>query len=290
MKSLPIMASVLFMVTACGGGGGDAPVAPAAPTITGVSVSAPNNGQVTLTASATAGVNAFCIKATDTLPLADDNCFSASSNLAINTPATPTRYFVWGKNSANTVTTVFERVVGNCSVAGVTASQASSLPTVCVSTSLGEMVIALESTKAPITTTNFLRYVNDGFYSQTVFHRVISNFMIQGGGYTPTGAYKTTGLKAPIVLEPTTVTGLSNTRGTIAMARTSDFDSATSQFYINVVDNVANTNNNLDGSSGYAVFGQVISGMATVDAIRYTPVTGSVPNVLPIINWSYQLK
>jgi peptidyl-prolyl cis-trans isomerase A (cyclophilin A) len=279
-------ALVIAALSACGGGGGII-----APQITAVSTSAPNNGQITLSASASSSATHYCIKTSATTPAANDACFSPSASQTIATPASPTRYYVWSKDAANNLSAVFERVAGACSANGVTASQASSLPTVCISTSLGEMVFALESTKAPITTANFLQYVNAGFYSQTIFHRVISYFMIQGGGFTTTGVEKTIGLNNPIALEPTTVTGLSNTRGTIAMARTSQLNSATSQFYINVVDNVANTNNtNLDGSNGYAVFGHVISGMNTVDAIRYTPVTGTVPNVLPVINWAYQLK
>lgn len=294
MKSLPIMASVLFMVTACGGGGGDAPVAPAAPTITGVSVSAPNNGQVTLTASATSAspITGYCFKTSAVTPEVNDACFSASSSKNVSIPQTAP-YFVWAKIASGSVSSVFS---AGCSNAGITASQASSLPTVCVSTSLGEMVIALESTKAPITTTNFLRYVNDGFYSQTVFHRVVSNFMIQGGGFTGvpiSGANAKSGtVYAPIALETTAVSGLSNTTGTIAMARTNVLNSATNQFFINVVDNLSlNTN-----SGGYAVFGNVISGLdSTVQSIRNLPVQSngsevSQPLTPPVINWAYQLK
>jgi cyclophilin family peptidyl-prolyl cis-trans isomerase len=263
-----------------------------APVISAVNVTAPSNGQVTLTATASDDLRiaGYCFKVNAAAPVASDPCFTASASQSVTTPTTPTRYYAWVKDSASNVSSTFSRVAGACSVAGVTASQASSLPTVCVSTSLGEFVVELEAAKAPITVTNFLKYVNDGFYSQTVFHRVISNFMIQGGGYTTTGAYKTVGLYSPIKLEPTNLTGLSNTRGSIAMARTPDLDSATSQFYINVVDNIVNTTNNLDGSAGYAVFGNVISGMNTVDAIRNLPVTGTRPNVLPPINWAYQLK
>jgi cyclophilin family peptidyl-prolyl cis-trans isomerase len=128
-------------------------------------------------------------------------------------------------------------------------------------TSMGNIEIALATKEAPITTSNFLSYVEDDFYDDTVFHRVMPGFMIQGGGFIATGNQKITG--DPIVLESDN--DLTNKRGTIAMARTSVPDSATSQFFINLVDNA-----NLDksaGSDGYAVFGEVVEGMDVVDAI-----------------------
>jgi peptidyl-prolyl cis-trans isomerase A (cyclophilin A) len=128
-------------------------------------------------------------------------------------------------------------------------------------TSMGNIEIALATEEAPITTANFLGYVEDDFYNDTVFHRVMQGFMIQGGGFIATGKQKITG--DPIVLE--SYNGLKNRRGTIAMARTSIPDSATSQFFINLVDNAF-----LDKSptsDGYAVFGEVVKGMEVVDAI-----------------------
>lgn len=128
-------------------------------------------------------------------------------------------------------------------------------------TSMGNIEIALATKEAPITTANFLSYVEDGYFDGTIFHRVIWDFIIQGGGFTPDGTQKTTG--GPIVLESDN--GLKNKRSTIAMARTSDPNSATSQFFINVKDNP-----DLDRSAtldGYAVFGEVIDGMDVVDAI-----------------------
>jgi len=130
-------------------------------------------------------------------------------------------------------------------------------------TSLGRIVVELRADKAPKTVANFLQYVNDGFYDGTIFHRVIDGFMIQGGGFTPGLAQKPT--RAPVVSESTN--GLKNTRGAIAMARTSDPNSATAQFFINVVDNA-----NLDYPSfdrhGYTVFGNVVEGMDVGDKIR----------------------
>jgi cyclophilin family peptidyl-prolyl cis-trans isomerase len=275
----------------------DMPSPEAVPTLTGLTTSAPSNGQISLSASASSSATQFCIKTSAATPAANDACFSASASQSIATPLTPTRYYAWTKNSSNNISAPLERVVGSCSVAGVAASQASNLPTVCVSTSLGEFVVALEATKAPITVTNFLKYVNDGFYSQTVFHRVVANFMVQGGAFTAVPITSPSNAKVGTVypaikLETPASTGLSNTVGTIAMARTNVLDSATQQFFINVVNN-----NALDTSGGgYAVFGRVISGMdSTVESIRKVPVQSngsenSQPLTPPVINWAYQLK
>jgi len=143
-------------------------------------------------------------------------------------------------------------------------------PQVLVTTSLGNFVLELNQPKAPISTDNFLRYVTDGFYKDTLFHRVISNFVIQAGGFT-TGPSPKTPTFPTITLE--SQNGLSNIRGSLAMARTTDPNSATSQFYINVKDNIA-----LDYSDaqnpGYAVFGSVVAGLSAVDNIS-TVQTGS---------------
>jgi peptidyl-prolyl cis-trans isomerase A (cyclophilin A) len=166
-----------------------------------------------------------------------------------------------------------------------------------MSTSLGEMVVELEAIKAPDSTANFLKYVNDGYYSQTVFHRILKDFAIQGGGFTAVPISSTTTktgtIYPPIKLETPASTGLSNTRGTLAMARTGVLNSATREFFINTVDNLAlNTN-----GGGYAVFGKVISGLeTTVEAIRLVTVEAnsggevSQPVTPPVINWAYQLK
>lgn len=135
---------------------------------------------------------------------------------------------------------------------------------VTMSTSLGDIVVELDAGKAPKTVDNFVQYVNAGHYDGTVFHRVIENFMIQGGGFSTEMKEKPT--RAPIGLE--SKTGLANQRGTIAMARTMDPNSATAQFFINVKDNAfLNATNSPDGN-GYAVFGKVVSGMDVVDKIR----------------------
>ena len=130
-------------------------------------------------------------------------------------------------------------------------------------TNMGHFVVELNAEKAPITVKNFLSYVDAGFYNNLIFHRVISNFMIQGGGFNVD--MKKADTQAPIVLE--SKKGLSNLRGTIAMARTGNPNSATSQFFINVVNN-----RNLDSyGGGYAVFGKVIEGLENVDKIRTVP-------------------
>ena len=134
-------------------------------------------------------------------------------------------------------------------------------------TSAGDIVVELDAAKAPKTVANFVEYVKAGHYDGTIFHRVIPNFMIQGGGMTPDMKEKAT--RAPIPLE--SGNGLDNVRGTLAMARTMDPNSATAQFFINVVDNgFLNKAQSRDGN-GYAVFGKVVSGMEVVDKIRAVP-------------------
>ncbi len=132
-----------------------------------------------------------------------------------------------------------------------------------LATSMGDIVVELDAAKAPKTVDNFLRYVKAGHYDGTVFHRVIDNFMIQGGGMTPDLKQKPT--RAPIKLEA--ASGLKNDKYTVAMARTGNPDSATSQFFINVADNAMLNAPNPDGH-GYAVFGRVVEGKEVVDKIR----------------------
>lgn len=129
----------------------------------------------------------------------------------------------------------------------------------------GRIVIELNPEKAPITVKNFLQYVDEGYYNGTIFHRVLPNFMIQGGGFTAIGSEKRAGLHAEIQNEAKN--GLRNARGTIAMARTGRPHSATSQFFINVVDNAKLDHPSFDGW-GYAAFGKVVEGMDVVDRIK----------------------
>lgn len=155
---------------------------------------------------------------------------------------------------------------------------------VLIVTTLGDFVVEMNSDAAPATVANFLSYVDMGFYDgaddlgATHFHRVIPDFMVQGGGYTVQGAEKAT--LAAIAHE--SPNGLSNLRGTVAMARTNDFDSATSQFYINHLDNLF-----LDymspGEPGYVVFGEVVTGMDTIDAIAAVATDGNDQPLTPVV-------
>ena len=149
-------------------------------------------------------------------------------------------------------------------LAALLATAGASAQTVKLQTTEGDIRIQLDAEKAPKTVANFLQYVKAGHYSGVIFHRIIPNFMVQTGGYDAKLNQRPT--KPPIPLE--SHNGLSNLRGSVAMARTGDPNSATSQFFINVVDNLF-----LDGEpdaprSGYAVFGQVVEGMDVVDKIR----------------------
>ena len=146
------------------------------------------------------------------------------------------------------------------------AGAAEKNPVVQMETTLGTVKIELYPAKAPLSVKNFLDYVNSGFYNGTIFHRVMPGFMIQGGGFTADRKQKET--RAPIKNEADN--GLTNDRGTIAMARTASPDSATSQFFINVVDNAGLNRPKPDGH-GYAVFGKVVAGMEVVDKIVVTP-------------------
>lgn len=143
--------------------------------------------------------------------------------------------------------------------------QAAEKPLVHMETNLGTIEIELDPEKAPLSVAGFLRYTNEGFYDGTIFHRVIKNFMIQGGGFTTDYNRKST--HTPIQNEA--FNGLKNDRGTIAMARTNDPHSATSQFFINTVNNdFLNFKNKSMRGWGYTVFGKVTKGMDVVDQIQ----------------------
>jgi len=156
-------------------------------------------------------------------------------------------------------------------VAGAQKPKEGGLVYVKMATTLGDITLELNREKAPISTDNFLKYVDKKFYDGTIFHRVIPDFMIQGGGFTPEMNQKSG--EPPIKNEWRN--GLKNVRGSIAMARTSDPDSATSQFFINLKDNGF-----LDqprGGAAYAVFGKVVEGMDTVDKIKAVATTTKAP-------------
>jgi len=169
---------------------------------------------------------------------------------------------------------------------------AASNPRVVIKTTLGDIEVELFMDKAPITVKNFLQYTDDKFYTNTLFHRVIPNFMIQGGGFTPGMSQKET--LSPIKNEA--ANGLSNTRGTIAMARTNVVDSATSQFFINVADNTfLDHQNKTPAGYGYCVFGRVTKGMDVADKIVSVPRGAKghyqdVPNTDVIIKTVQRIK
>lgn len=152
-----------------------------------------------------------------------------------------------------------------------------------LTTSMGDIVLELDAAKAPKTVDNFVQYVKAGHYNGTIFHRVIPDFMIQGGGMTPDMTQKPT--RPPISLESRN--GLINQRGTVAMARTMDPNSATAQFFVNVKDNPFLDADKARDGNGYTVFGKVVSGMDVVDKIRAVPTGnkgghGDVP-LTPVI-------
>lgn len=165
-------------------------------------------------------------------------------------------------------------------ISSVNAADDFSKKRVMLETSEGNIVLELDITRAPLSVLNFMKYVNSGFYDGTIFHRVIENFMIQGGGFTAEMTRKKP--NAPILNEADN--GLKNVRGTIAMARTNDPHSATAQFFINVTDNTfLNHTAKTPRGWGYAVFGHVIKGLSVVDKIRNQrtgpsgPFRGDVP-------------
>ena len=154
------------------------------------------------------------------------------------------------------------------------APLAAANPRVRFETSKGAFVIELEQAKAPVTVGNFLEYVKSGYYDGTIFHRVIPGFMVQGGGFTADMQQKPA--REPIVNE--SANGLANKRGTIAMARTADPNSASSQFFINLVDNGFLDKASARDGVGYCVFGKVVDGMSVLDAIAAVPTGNVGPN------------
>ena len=163
-------------------------------------------------------------------------------------------------------------VAGIAIILSGSASSAQDAPVVVMETSLGAISVELAPAEAPISVDNFLQYVDAGHYDNTIFHRVIQGFMIQGGAYSP--EMRTRPTRPPI--ENEAQNGLLNDRYTIAMARTSEIHSATDQFFINIVDNSFLNHGVRD--FGYAVFGRVIDGTDVVDRIAAVPATNSLPN------------
>jgi cyclophilin family peptidyl-prolyl cis-trans isomerase len=269
-------------LSACGGGGGDD-----SPKVT------PSAITVTLTASGNAIANLpVQLSATPSGPLGQ-TVTQSTWQYGDGQSGTTTSH-AYSKAGTYTVTYSFtdsqglkgegttKVTVKACSATGLAAAASSPLTTnVCVQTNQGEMVFALDTVQAPVTTTNFLKYVDAGFYSGTLFHRIINGFMAQGGGFKlATDGMIQAATLAPIPLESNN--GLQNKAYTLAMARGDAFASATSQFFINFVDNAFLNYRPATSTTplvpGYAVFGKVIVGQAVVNGLA-TVATGQGPVV-----------
>jgi cyclophilin family peptidyl-prolyl cis-trans isomerase len=247
------------------------------------------NRQLTLTATANSA-SAYCFKTGSQAPLASDSCFQSSNEKVIELTGSLSAYQLWVKNASGVVSAASQ--AGPCSAQGFAASDKTQLPTVCINTSLGEMVLELETDKVPNTVANFLKYVNAGFYSGTQFHRLGSNFIQGGGGQLINHQLVSKATSySPVNMEKPSSTGVYNTMYSIAMARTSDQNSATSGFFINLNNN---TSWNSDANP-YAAFGRLISGFSVALAIsKLTGTTGSDGTVTPdqpaVVLWAVQLK
>ena len=248
LKSLVAIA-LLHLLTACGGSTGFEPV------ITGVKVQSIKYGQTATLYLGGKDLRSSIVA--DTSGACTNPSYASSSTtdmLVLNCSVVQVGDFNFSVKSA-------EGTVLYSSVINVPK------PEVLLLTSLGNVTLELEPGIAPLSVNNFLSSVNKAYYSNTLFHRVIPGFVVQGGGYT-TGLVKKTGQLSPIVLESNK--GLLNVRGTLAMARTNVFNSATSEFFVNLVDNTFLDYRNA-ANPGYAVFGRVLQGMDVVDLIATKP-------------------
>ena len=265
--------ALAFFLSACGGSSGFPPV------ITGVKVQSIQYGH---TATIYLGGNdlrsSLIVESEGACLNPTFGSASSTSMLVLNCTVSKTGNFVLTIKSA-------EGQVLN------TTSISVPKPQVMLITSLGTVTLELEPEVAPISVNKFLSYVGKSYYSNTLFHRVIPGFVVQGGGYT-TGLVKKAGQLSPIVLESNK--GLLNVRGTLAMARTNVFNSATSEFFVNLVDNTFLDYRNA-ANPGYAVFGRVLQGMDVVDLIATKP-TGvlngfsDVPLEEVFVNLAVQVK
>jgi peptidyl-prolyl cis-trans isomerase A (cyclophilin A) len=240
-------AGLCALLAACGGGGGGATENRVA-SVSAVTADTPPSYDAVATFSV-AGANLDVGVTASATGCTGPAVVAGGTATAIKVTCTPSRDGDITLNLSTTTGTLLKSTTFNV-----------PKPQVKMTTSAGSVLIELEPAKAPITVKNFLAYVQDGFYVNTVFHRIISTFMAQAGGYTfGTNYALNSNTRAPITLEKTTITGLSNTAKSIAMARTAAPDSATSQFFINLVDNAfLNAQGSSDGN-GYAVFGTVVT-------------------------------
>jgi cyclophilin family peptidyl-prolyl cis-trans isomerase len=304
-KSIYPLVAGLGLIAGCGGGSADiTPVTPPVPEVklAGLDAQYLADNKAHLVITPGTDSSSYCIRTDGLTPAAGDACFGSQTTHDIDTSGSATQgttVRLWVKNSAGVMAQHKSLSLPGktCSAQAYAASTASSLPTACLITDSGELVMALENVKAPLSVKNFLRYVNEGFYNGTHVHRVSSSFVAQGGGFVFDGTnyVKKAATYAPIPLESVATTGLSNTQYSVAMARSGALDSASTEFFINLVNN---TNLNTSGG-GYAVFGQVIFGqtttlstMAQVAVKSSTIITGE--NSLPVtplaLQWAYQIK
>ena len=272
-RCLAICMAALPLLVACGGGGGDAPAPPAPlPAVTTAAAGTPRYGQpLVLT------VNGSNLDLAMTVSSAGCTGITRSTT-APNISSATTAFYTCTVAGVGAQAFAIARNSDNASIGTVAYTVPVPQVTMAVSNGAGvsgNIVITLTPQQAPVTVNNFLAYVNSGFYANSIFHRLVPTFVVQGGGYNngvTTGvrpAQKVT--NAPIVLEDNA--GLSNVNLTVAMARTSLVDSATSEFFINLVDNLF-----LDRTSttrGFAVFGSITSGASVVTAMRAAPCTAA---------------
>jgi peptidyl-prolyl cis-trans isomerase A (cyclophilin A) len=294
-----------WVLAGCGGGGSasDSDRRSDENAVVAASLSAkPLAGNQASLALAGAPAGRYCIRQVSDQPLASDSCFGDQLQ-QVQTIANPSdtarvTFTAWVLSNTGSVSRhASVSLPGKtCSAAAYASIANTSLPAVCVITSAGESMLRLEPVKAPVSTANFLRYVNQGFYDQTVFHRFFrgSPNFVQGGSFTHSnGGYVTkNSTLAAIALESTVQTGLKNEANTIAMARTSDPDSATAGFFVNT-----GANTGFDSTTtrdGYAVFGQVVHGTSAWASLLTTAVPGSGEVTEPAsplwLRWAYQIQ
>lgn len=244
----------LGLLSACGGGSDATVAVPVAEAIAADRISYGQATQFTLTGSRLAGAASVAVSRCDDLETSPD--VTQTSKVVTCTIKAV---------GADAVTVSVRDASG-----ALLLSQAFSVPKpqVSLQTNLGTLVVELAPAQAPVSVDNFLRYVHSGFYKDTVFHRVVTGFVAQGGWINRSPAIQP-GQFPPIVLE--SANGLRNLRGTLGMARTEELNSATSQFYFNLVDNPS-LDYASDTNPGYAVFGALVSGVDVLDAIGKTPV------------------
>ena len=252
-------AALLSLLSACGGSDGFQPV------VTGVKVQSAAYGKTATIYIGGKDLRSYLM--VDTQGACANPSFASNSTtdtLVLNCAVSKTGDFALAIKTAEGQTIY-------------TSTVSVPMPQVSLFTTKGNITLELDPLAAPLSVNNFLNYVNKGFYRGTLFHRVIPNFVVQGGGYT-TGMVKKSGQASPIELESNK--GLSNLRGSLAMARTYLPNSATSEFYINLKDNVSLDYKNA-ANPGYAVFGKVIQGLEVVDAMALEPtgVVGSFSDV-----------